>query len=231
MNYEKKFINCDWKAESEHTISGVASPYGIVDQGGDIVMRGAFTRTLDVMGMTRPLLWQHDSGEPIGLAELKDSDNALLLEKGELEMALGAAQKAHVSIKKRIVKGLSIGYMPVKWEWQKSEDPDGWPIRLLKEVKLYELSVVTFPMNESAVITSTKAGAVPVIEFWTSEIKSGRLDPEMIRGRLTKLTALLEDSTRGPALSAGDSGNHSRLQGLLTEAKELMQWKTQSKNN
>lgn len=217
--YERKFVCCELKLADEKTFAGVASPYGNVDLGGDIVVKGAFARTLDLMGKERPLLWQHQPGSPIGLAEFEDTEKALLVKRGELEMQLPDAQKAHVSIKSRIVKGLSIGYMPVKWEWQKSDEPDGWPIRLLKEVKLYEVSIVTFPMNESAVITSVKS-ANTALEFWNSEIKAGRLDRSMVCDQLEKLTALLAE-TREPAPPAGDPvNNHSLLFGLAKEATE-----------
>lgn len=219
-DYERKFIRCDLKMDGEHTFSGVASPYGNVDLGGDIVVKGAFARTLDLMGNERPILWQHNPRDPIGLAEFKDTSDALLVQQGTLEMALPEAQKAHVAIKGRIVKGLSIGYMPVKWEWQKSDEPDGWPIRLLKEVKLYEVSIVTFPMNESALITSVKSGTAATVEFWNSEIKAGRLDRNMVAERLETLTALLAQK-REPATEAGDPAHsHSLLYGLAKEATE-----------
>lgn len=224
-DYERKFIGGELKAEGEHTFSGIASPYGNVDQGGDIVMRGSYTRTLDQNGKERPILWQHDARSPVGLGHFEDSEKALLLKRGEFEMALRDAPNAYAAIKSNIVRGLSIGYMPVKWEWQKSEDPDGWPVRLLKEVRLFEVSIVTFPMNESAVITAVKNGPVTAMEFWNLEIKSGRLDPTLIRPGLNKLTALLDEKQRQePALNPRDSGDHSRLQALFDEAMELAKW-------
>jgi len=228
-DYERKFVRCELKLEDEHTFSGVASPYGNTDLGNDIVVKGAFARTLDLMGKERPLLWQHQAGSPVGIGEFEDSEKALMLKKGTLEMALDDAKKAHVSIKSRIVKGLSIGYMPVKWEWQKSEEADGWPIRLLKEVKLYEVSIVTFPMNESAVITSVKSTA-GAIAFWNDEIKAGRLDRSMVADQLEKLTALLAEK-REPAPDNRDSGNHSRLVGLAQQAKDALDGSLRAKTN
>jgi len=67
-------------------------------------------------------------------------------------MELPEAKKAYLLIKARIVRGLSIGFDTVK------EVLDGG-IRRLKELRLYEGSIVTFPMNEAAQITIVKHGA------------------------------------------------------------------------
>ena len=64
-------------------------------------------------------------------------------------MALPEAQKAYLLVKAGIVKGLSIGFEAVK-------DSVDAGVRYLSEIKLYEGSIVTFPMNEAALITSVK---------------------------------------------------------------------------
>lgn len=220
--YEQKFSRVvEWKLTEDKTFAGIASPYGNVDLGGDIVVKGAFTRTLDLMGNERTILWQHDPKSPVGLGIFEDSKDALLLVRGEFKMGMSAAKDAHEAIKERLVKGLSIGYMPVKWEWQKSDEAEGWPIRRLLEVKLYEVSLVTFPANESAVITAVKSAATAK-EFWTSEIKAGRLDRSMVCDQLEKLAALLAEK-REPAQDAGDPvNNHSLLFDLVTDSKERL---------
>jgi phage head maturation protease len=48
------------------SFTGYASTYGNVDAGGDVVMRGAFDASLGLR-KKRPLLWQHDLREPIGV--------------------------------------------------------------------------------------------------------------------------------------------------------------------
>lgn len=131
------------------TFEGILSPYGNVDGGGDVVDAGAYTKTIKERGATVPMLWQHKSDMPIGQLALEDSAVGLLV-RGTLLMELPEAQKAHLLIKARIVKGLSIGFETVK------EVVVG-AVRHLKEIKLYEGSIVTFPMNEMAMITSVKA--------------------------------------------------------------------------
>lgn len=142
-----------WRMEikeisAEGTFEGLLSPYGNVDQGGDVIEYGAYDKTLADKGNTRPLLWQHKSDSPIGQLALESRADGLWC-KGQLLMVLAEAQKAYVLIKAGIVRGLSIGFEAIK-------DSVEGGVRHLKEIKLYEGSIVTFPMNEMALIMSVK---------------------------------------------------------------------------
>lgn len=137
------------EVSSDGSFEGLLSPYGNVDAGGDMVETGAFAKTLKEHGNTVPLLWQHKKEYPIGLLTLDDRDDGLYC-KGQLEMELSKAQEAYICLKNRIIKGLSIGYTSMKDSIENG-------IRHLKEIRLYEGSVVTFPMNEAAMVTSVKA--------------------------------------------------------------------------
>lgn len=132
------------------TLEGFASVYGNVDQGGDVVERGAFTKTLSESGRRVPMLWQHDHSMPIGKIRLEDSEKGLMA-YGELDLDIPEGQRAYSGLSKGYVKGLSIGYSTVRSKMR----PDG--VRQLLEVKLWEVSVVTFPMNELATVATTKS--------------------------------------------------------------------------
>jgi HK97 family phage prohead protease len=147
---KKKSFQFEIKQIAEDgSFDGVLSPYGNVDQGRDVVEPGAYTKTLKERGNVIPMLWQHDETEPIGTLTLQDSPQGLLC-KGKLLMDLPTAQKAYILLKARVVRGLSIGYEAIK-------DTVVNGVRHLKEIKLYEGSVVTFPMNEMALITNVKS--------------------------------------------------------------------------
>lgn len=133
----------------EGTFEGLASVYGVLDNGGDVVEKGAFSRTLNARPEI-PILWRHD--QPIGKGVIEDSEKGLLI-KGRLTMAVAQAREALALMKDGVVGGLSIGFRSVK-----DEVVSG--VRRLKEVKLYEVSIVPFPMNEQAVVTAVKE-AVP----------------------------------------------------------------------
>lgn len=134
---------------AQGSFEGLLSPYGNIDGGGDVVEKGAYNKTLSDHGNTRPMLWQHKSDVPIGSLTLEDRPDGLWC-RGQLLMALPDAQKAYLLIKERIVKGLSIGFESIK-------DSIEAGVRHLKEIKLYEGSVVTFAMNDMAQIFSVKA--------------------------------------------------------------------------
>lgn len=145
----KQSIRFEIKSIAEDgTFEGWLSPYGAVDHANDVVEPGSYTKTLQEHGNVIPMLWQHDETEPIGELTLEDRTDGLYC-KGRLLMELPTAKKAYLLIKARIVKGLSIGFDTIK-----SNVVAG--IRHLKEIKLWEGSIVTFPCASQAVITSVK---------------------------------------------------------------------------
>ena len=132
------------------TFEGLASTYGQPpDVYGDIIEKGAFTRTISDHKGEVVVLWQHDQREPVGLGQLEDTDEGLVI-KGKLEMDLPTAQKAYIALKARLVRGLSIGFRTIRKKADKG-------IRILKEIKLFEVSLVTFPANERALVTGVKS--------------------------------------------------------------------------
>ena len=139
------------------TFEGMLSPYGSVDQGNDVVEQGAFTKSLSDNGDTVPMLWQHKQDSPIGTLTLTDQTDGLYC-KGQLFLDkdengnyfVPDAAKAYALLKAGIIKGLSIGYETVQ-----KQVING--VRYLKQLTLFEGSVVTFPMNLSAGVNSVKA--------------------------------------------------------------------------
>jgi HK97 family phage prohead protease len=115
------------------------------------VDKGAFTKTLSEQGATFPMLWQHDSAEPIGVMSGVQDERGLFV-KGNLNMDVSRAREAYALLKQGAIRGLSIGYVAVKWAMEGAT-------RHLQEIKLYEGSVVTFPANELATVSHVKAAA------------------------------------------------------------------------
>ncbi len=133
----------------EGTFTGLASTYGNTDLGGDMVMPGAFTKTLAEKRGQVPLLMGHNTASPIGLATLTDSAAGLMV-KGELVLEADGAKSAYALLKKGVIRGLSIGYDTVK-----STMAGG--VRQLSELKLWEISLTPFAMNEMATVTAVKS--------------------------------------------------------------------------
>ena len=134
--------------EESGTFSGLASTYNVVDRGGDVVLPGAFTETLRKSN-ERPLLWSHDTSEPIGLGVLEDTAAGLVV-KGQLDLDVAAGRDAYSRIRKKICKGLSIGYLSVKDSFVNGA-------RHLAQVELFEISLCVFPMNPAATVHMVKS--------------------------------------------------------------------------
>ncbi len=138
----------------EGSFTGILSVYGVVDLGNDVVEPGAFTKTLQESGGEIPCLYRHE--DPIGMLQVTDTGAALEV-KGQLVMDLNPdgspavpdAFKALALMRKRVVRGMSIGFLTIK-----AQVVDG--IRRLKELSLKEGSVVLFPLLPLAQITSVK---------------------------------------------------------------------------
>ena len=146
------------KLEDSGEFVGLASTYGNVDLGGDVIERGAFTKTISERGDEVVILDHHDSRRSIGLGRVEDSDEGLIV-RGKLELDLPEASSAHKRLKARLMKGLSIGYRVPRG---KIRFEDG--VRYLKEVILDEISLVTFPMNPRAQLLSVKDASALIAE-------------------------------------------------------------------
>ncbi|MBS1170031.1 MAG: hypothetical protein H6R01_949 [Burkholderiaceae bacterium] len=138
--------------------SGYGSVFDVKDSYGDIVVRGAFENSLTdwkTKGRMPALLWQHDTREPIGVyTRMEEDDRGLYLEGKLLIDADPVAKRAHAHLKAGSISGLSIGYsLPdTGFTWDKDKKAF-----ILKEINLWEVSLVTFPANDSARIETVKA--------------------------------------------------------------------------
>ena len=128
-------------------IEGYASLFGARDQGGDVVTKGAYARSLDAMaaaGRRVKMLWQHDPAQPIGVWDEVREDAKGLFVKGRLLPDVARGREAVGLLQAGAIDGLSIGYRTVR----AGKDDAGR--RLLQEVELWEVSLVTFPMLPDA---------------------------------------------------------------------------------
>lgn len=126
--------------------AGYASVFNQVDQGGDIVMPGAFKKSLANNKKTGVrLLFQHDPKEPIGLWEKIFEDGFGLWAQGRLLPGIERSDALRKLIIGGALDGLSIGF---KTEKANKDRATGY--RHLYQVNLWEISIVTFPMMEGA---------------------------------------------------------------------------------
>lgn len=160
---EVKFAADDVKSTGE--FAGYGAVFGNVDAYGDVIREGAFHATLadwKQTGKLPPMLLQHggmgltDGDQmPIGKWTKMAEDSRGLYAEGKLiNLDTERGKTVYGALKEGVLDGLSIGYRTKDFTPRsKPEDPR----RVLKAVDLVELSVVTFPANGKARISSVKS--------------------------------------------------------------------------
>ncbi|WP_163849674.1 HK97 family phage prohead protease [Pseudooceanicola aestuarii] len=137
-------------------IAGYASRFGVADQGGDRVAPGAYAASLAALkaeGRRVKMLWQHDPAQPIGIWEEMREDATGLWVRGRLLEQVTRGREAAALIGAGAIDGLSIGYRTRRATKAESGG------RLLTELELWEVSLVTFPMLPTARVAG-KSGTV-----------------------------------------------------------------------
>ena len=137
-------------------VEGYASLFGKRDQGGDTVQAGAYGASLQALaaaGRRVKMLWQHDPGQPIGVWEEVREDAKGLYVKGRILTEVERGREAAALLAAGAIDGLSIGYRTLRAE----RDAKGQ--RLLAEVELWEVSLVTFPMLAEARVSAKAESA------------------------------------------------------------------------
>ncbi|MEO0485279.1 MAG: HK97 family phage prohead protease [Pseudomonadota bacterium] len=200
-----------FKAANDGTVEGYGAIFGNVDTGGDIVEPGAFTDSLK-SGIKVKFLWQHNPSRPIGVwDEVKEDDTGLRV-KGRILGDVEGGPSATALVKAGAIDGLSIGYRTL--EFREAKVDDRW-VRIIEKAELWEVSLVTFPMNPEATIDAVKAASMSQREF---ERKLGEGVPMSRR----VADVLMRDGWKGvQALSDSGGEDYSELLEAL-EASSLM---------
>ena len=149
--FKKLQFKLDQFDAEEGIFSGYGAIFGNIDSGGDIIEPGAFTNAL-AKGWERVkiLALHNDCWLPIGRPlELREDANGLFLSAKVSDTSMGKDIK--VLLKDGVLNELSIGYDPIVFDY----DADG--IRHLREVELWEVSLVTWAMNPEATVTGYKS--------------------------------------------------------------------------
>jgi hypothetical protein len=140
--------------EDARTFEGYGSVFGTLDSYADTVKPGAFKRSLREWKSKKrmpAMLWQHDPDEPVGVwTEMAEDEHGLLV-KGKL-LTTGRGPQAYEALKEGALSGLSIGFVT-----RKSQIDEESGVRTLTDIDLWEVSLVTFPANDPARVTSVRA--------------------------------------------------------------------------
>ena len=153
---ETKFAPADLsEVAADGHFHGYASLFGREDLGRDVVMPGAFARSLAARGPRGVrMLFQHDPAQPIGVWEEIREDRRGLFVRGRLMADVARGRDVLALMRAGAIDGLSIGFRTVRG---RKDSRTG--VRRLHEVDLWEVSVVTFPMLPEARVSAVKATA------------------------------------------------------------------------
>lgn len=162
---EEMDIEFEYKAEDDEKgmFSGYGSIFGNKDLGNDVVVEGAFAKSIGKKGAKAvKMLYQHRQDEPIGVFDEIIEDRRGLKVKGRLAMGTQRGREVYELMKMGALDGLSIGY---RVDPKGAEYDEKGKRRYLKSVDLMEISAVTFPMNPRARVQAVK-GAERTVREW-----------------------------------------------------------------
>jgi HK97 family phage prohead protease len=149
------------KRLSDREFEGYGSIFGNVDLGGDVVVPGAFKRSLaqhQKSGSLPALFWMHDPSRVAGKwVDMSEDKNGLRVKGVLADTPLG--NEIRTLLQMEAVKGLSIGYRTLDQDFDKDGN------RLIKEAELWEVSVVSLPMNPLAQVVHAKSRLSAVGEY------------------------------------------------------------------
>jgi len=173
--------------EEDGTFTGYGSVFGNTDSMNEIIAKGAFTESIlqHKQNKTMPaMLWQHDFRQVIGkYTELKEDDNGLYVEGLLAKTARG--KEALELLRMDAISGMSIGYMPQKYEVDEETD-----VITHIEVALWEVSLVTFPANNEARVADVKAmlenGELPTKTKLESLLRNAGFSRKQAKGLIAR---------------------------------------------
>jgi len=173
---------------TEGQFTAYASVFGNIDSYGDVVVKGAFAKDLerwDKSGNPIPLLFGHNMSDPdfnLGhVLEAKEDDTGLLV-TAELDLDNPKASQVYRMLKGRRINQMSFAYDVIeggpasraKDGTEDEDDPETEQFYELRQLKLYEVSVVTIGANQETEILAVKQMPT-VAERITQDIKAGRV--------------------------------------------------------
>ena len=148
---ENKSLNLEIKELTEEGVfSAYASVFNNVDYDNDTVIKGAFTKSLQEK--TPVMLWNHNTAEPIGVwTKLEEDEKGLYVEGKLLIDEVARSKEVYSLLNNNAISGLSIGYSVNDYDYNEKG------VRQLKDLTLFEISLVSVPCNDEARVINVKS--------------------------------------------------------------------------
>jgi HK97 family phage prohead protease len=191
MIFKQTSIGLEDIDESNGIVKGYGSVFNNIDSDNDIILAGAYTKTLNENGSRVRYCNQHRIDQPLGkFTELREDGNGLYFVAEIPKTRLG--EDVLLLMKNGVINENSVGIMPIV----KSFRQDG--VRELKEVKLYEISCVTLAANPLAMITDAK----------------GEIDQDLLSKRFDVLAKMIKKENVSDELGYAIEGELMKLKSL-----------------
>lgn len=152
-------INVKATDDNNGYFEAVVSAFGNIDSYGDVMVKGAFARTLAEWkdnGGEIPFLWSHASHDPMayvaGITEAEETDEGLVV-RGKFDLDTDQSKQAYKLLKSRRVKEFSFGFIVKAYEFG---ELDGTEVRYVKDVDLLEVSMTILGANPSTRLVAIK---------------------------------------------------------------------------
>lgn len=224
---EYKSFSSAIKAANNGYIEGYLATYS-PDDVGDKILPGAFKKTISegkASGRTIKYLFNHDLSQPLGVIEEMAEDGQGLYFKARISKTKSAQEKYEMA-KEGILDSNSIGYRVIQADYEENG------LRLLKEVQLYEGSLVTIPANHTAKVTDIKRAkrligflrkqTDEVSQILADELQSMLLQMEKYEERLTELEKIVDELQRQPQNTAAEPEGDYSEEALLEVIQEIL---------
>jgi HK97 family phage prohead protease len=212
MTRDVQYRMAEFRASDDGAgLSGYASHFWSVDSYITTVQPGAFKRTVKQRGDRIPMLWQHDSDKPIGRPTSLKEDNIGLKFDAAITEATTYGRDAMALLRDGVPLGLSFGFENLKSRPATKDDPLNFDqikakpadVQVIEEVRLWEISLVTFPANEQATINDVRATAeADALASLIEHMRAGTLNDEH-RALVAELVAAWQDRDPDPGPDAG----------------------------
>ena len=183
-------------------VKGYGSIFGNIDSDGDIITKGAYTKTISENGNRVKYLYQHQMDKLLGkMVNLYEDEKGLMFEAEIPKTQLG--KDVLELMKAGVITENSVGILPM----QKEGCPDGMEncYRKLTEVKLYEISAVTLAANDEAMILDVK----------------GNFDKEKVLGRYDNLVKLIRKGSISDNLGYAIEAELIKLKSIFNDKATL----------
>lgn len=217
--------------------SGYAAHFGTVDSYGTAMKRGAFRKTLKERGERIPVLYQHNPDWPIGRpTELREDKTGLKFD-AEIVDETTHGRDAMALLRRGVPLGMSFGFQTIKSrpvedsddldfsqadDFYRSKDGKEY-VRVIEEVKLWEISLVTFPANEKAEINDVRAAAeADALTSLIEHIRNGTLSDEhaaLVADLVAAFNARQEPEPGHPTPLAAEDARRRNVEAALALAR------------